>query len=81
MRQARDSDFGDFLGEGFGAFRYVKRAYASSIASGDGCTYRWETVTVECPISFIIVNASAPDSPSRAPNVAATNVARSRSAF
>src|SRR5688572_2719793 len=40
-------------------------SYACSTASGDGCTYRCETVTLECPIILIIVKASAPASPSR----------------
>jgi len=47
------------------------RVTAFSIASGEGCTYLWESVTVLWPISFIIVKASAPVSPSRVPYVAA----------
>jgi hypothetical protein len=36
---------------------------AYSIASGEGGTYRRDTVTVLWAISFMIVNASAPVSP------------------
>ena len=39
------------------------RSKANSQLSGVGCTYRWDTVTLECPASFMIVNASAPASP------------------
>src|ERR1035441_5227586 len=38
---------------------------AVSQLSSVGWTYRWDTVTLECPASFIIVNASAPASPNR----------------
>jgi hypothetical protein len=45
------------------------RAIGSFIDSLAASTYRWETVTVECPMSFMIVNASAPVSPNRVPKV------------
>jgi hypothetical protein len=47
----------------FCRFRAINLPNANSTASGDGCTYRCETVTVECPIKRMIVNASAPASP------------------
>jgi hypothetical protein len=40
-----------------------RRSKANSQLSGVGCTYRRDTVTLECPASFMIVNASGPTSP------------------
>jgi hypothetical protein len=45
------------------------RDTALSIASGEGWTYRCDTVTELWPISFMIVNASAPVSPNLVPYV------------
>ena len=50
-------------------FRASIRLTARSTDSGDGWTYRCETVIVLCRMSFIIVNASAPDSPRRRESV------------
>ena len=49
------------------AFRFKdsNRLKALSKASGLGCMYLWEIVTVECPAMRIISKASAPDSPRR----------------
>jgi hypothetical protein len=55
---------GEFVGAPESIF-----AIAVFMDSLDGWTYFWLTVTVEYPISFIIVNASAPVLPSLVPNV------------
>src|SRR5205814_3927457 len=52
-----------------GFLRASRRSTARTIASGEGCTYFCDTVTLLWPMSFIIVKASAPDSPSGVPNV------------
>jgi len=58
-------------------FSALSRSYANSTASGEGCTYRCETVTVECPMSRVIVKRPPPIHPSVYRRCDVTNVARS----
>jgi hypothetical protein len=69
-------DFKSVASADFATRAHLKKTYQAAATSQP---YRWETVTVECPFSLIIVNAFAPDSarrPERMPQLIRHEVRR-----